>query len=67
MNIFEALGTGYVLLMACLGQLAVGYLAYEGLKRVVGRLVIGQETEDAAVRDFIVKTPLVNAEVEGAQ
>ena len=53
MNIFEAIGIGFVILMTCVGIYVCLRLGHEGLKGTVGRLKIGELYEDSAVRDLL--------------
>ena len=57
MNIFEAIGCGFVILMTCVGIYVCIRLGHEGLKRTVGRLEIGEYYEDSAVRDLLGREP----------
>ena len=57
MNIFEAIGIGFVILMTCVGIYVCIRLGHEGLKRTIGRLEIGELYEDGAVRDLLGKGP----------
>lgn len=53
MNVFEAVGALTIVFFTCVGLYTVARLVIEGIKRVAGRIDIGQTTEDAAVRDFL--------------
>lgn len=53
MSIYEAIGVGFVIFMACVGCYTTSRMVYEGIKRIEGRSEIGKEFEDAAVRDHL--------------
>jgi hypothetical protein len=59
MNIYEAIGIGFVIYMTCCGVYAHIRLVIEGIKRTKGHIDLGSTTEDAAVHDFLV----INREV----
>lgn len=53
MNIYEFLGSCFVVYMACVGIAVHGWMVIAGLKRLSSRLEIGQTFEDSAVRDHL--------------
>ncbi len=58
MSIYEAIGVGLIVYLACAGVAAHVWLLLAGSRRIKERLDIGQLNEDAAVRDFLAVGPL---------
>jgi hypothetical protein len=58
MNIMEAVGSVFIIYLACSGLAGHVYLVVSGVRRIVGRLEIGGVYEDAAVREQLVIRPL---------
>ena len=52
MSIYEAIGIGWVIFTACLGHVAIAWLALSGGNRIKQRLEVGQVAEAAAIRDY---------------
>lgn len=55
MTIYDAIGSGYVILTCCMGTATIVILAVFGLMRLAERLEIGQTYEQAGVRDALAK------------
>ena len=53
MSIYEVIGLAFVVYMACVGVYIHARLVIHGIHRVAGRMDIGSEYEDAAVREYL--------------
>ena len=53
MNVYEAIGIGFVVLSSCFGVSVFVLAAYHGLRRAQITLTVGSTFEDAGVRDYL--------------